>query len=211
MTTNEKKIYTYNLKRISNFEIELKRYCKTIKIGFLEGETRLIETQILKFEKVSANEVVEKRCKKESGIVMIYFGEIFFAKAPKYIKISKMSELLTNHKCRDCMRLSAKSDEEGGCQKVRDFPIKYIPKGTENQEEDASTRITKRDVIDSMRIEKYPFVTFAMESINTSAPEILITDCKNFRKYKIFFWKPKKWLVNSSHFFILVHIWGVFF
>lgn len=193
MTEKDKKSFTYDLVRKSNFEIELKRYCKIVQYRKnavpVTKSIELVEDQILKFEPITEEEIIKKRYKKESGIIMIFFGQLFYTKAPKYIKISKMDELLRGHLCRNCMKLSAKSDEEGGCKKVRDWPIKFNPRSIIDDEENPplQSKITKRDIIESMRIEKYPFLKFAMESINTTLPEILITDCNNFCKYPALF------------------------
>lgn len=188
METREKRSYTYECRRKSNLEIELKRYCRITRCynvaNLPRTEVELVETQILKFEEATQEEIVAKRCQKEPGIIMVYFGQLFFTKAPKYIKISRISEIYSNHKCAQCIRLSAKSDEQGGCQKVRDWPIKFIPNIIVDQEsEQGEARITKRDIINSMRIEKYPFVTFGMESINTNNPELLIAVCENYKKF----------------------------
>ena len=193
MTEMEKKTFTYDLVRKSNFEIELKRYCKVVQYKKNDfpviKNNELVEDQILKFEPITKEEIISKRYRKETGIVMIFFGQLFYTKAPKYIRISKMAELMQGHLCRKCMRLSAKSDEERGCQKVRDWPIKFNPRSIIDDEENPTlqSKITKRDIIESMRIEKYPFLKFAMESINTTLPEILITDCNNFCKYPSLF------------------------
>ena len=94
MTEKDKKSFTYDLVRKSNFEIELKRYCKIVQYRKnavpVTKSIELVEDQILKFEPITEEEIIKKRYKKESGIIMIFFGQLFYTKAPKYIKISKM-------------------------------------------------------------------------------------------------------------------------
>lgn len=163
----------YRLVRVSDFVLRCNVYWVTNKrsnLGYLgqEAKKELIETQEIFFTKASPEEIIRKRVNNESGIVMVFEGETYFANAPRKARIETLEEVKL-HKCRNCMRLSAKPDAEGGCAKVRDLPI--------------SLQDTERSIRNKMRIEKYAFITEGMESVNTVDMETLVIQCEHFEPF----------------------------
>ena len=125
---------------------------------------KLVNVQKIIFEKVSQKEIICKRREGISGIVMVNEGQLYFAPVTKKTKIP-MSEQVMLHKCANCERISAQPDPFG-CQKIRDLPIQG-----------------KRIKPDSMRIEKYPFVLYGLETVNTKEITTLIYECANYKKW----------------------------
>lgn len=186
----ERKTKRSTLSWVSSLELEWNEYEITYisssdifhKEVIKSQSEKLLNAVRIQFEEISEREMIEKRI-KETGIVMVKQGKIYFANTPEKIRINILKEL-QHHKCRTCERLSAKPDHLGGCAKVRDRSIKYLPKTLEQlNEEHSKKQVARRDIIDSMRIEKYPFITEAIETVNTVDAETIVIRCKNYRKF----------------------------
>lgn len=110
------------------------------------------------FNKVTAKEVESYR---ESGVPCFLLkveGELSLAIIPDSINFTA-SNMLGEHLCsaakRECSRLSAASDENGGCAKVREY---------------------------ASCIEKYPWITSGYETFNTKHDSFIVAKCLHYKK-----------------------------
>jgi len=115
------------------------------------------ETTKLSFplKEVTIGELYIARCGKIPGFVLKEGERYFYTKIPA--KLNFVSLSIGEHKCgKECLHLSALSDEEGGCEKVRDIRNKMI--------------------------EKYPFIVRGYETFNTKHDSFRVLECKNYQK-----------------------------
>lgn len=107
---------------------------------------------------VTPEELDEYRKKGVSSFVLKMEGRLFHATIPGNISFVS-STILGPHKCaiagHECHRLSAASDEEGGCEKVRNR---------------------------SNYIERYPWITTGYETFNTKHDAFIVVNCLNYEK-----------------------------
>lgn len=163
----------YRLVWVNKLTFNLNRYSvlnRKSHMGYLSNSAKiqLMDSQEIKFAKTTREEIVEKRLNKEIGVVMVVDGETYFANIHEKARLETLLEAKL-HKCGCCKRLSAKTDECGGCAKVRDYPI---------EEYETVTSIQNK-----MRIEKYPFITEGLDAMNTTHRETLILECEHFEKF----------------------------
>ena len=98
------------------------------------------------------------RREKKPSFVLKVDGKLYYARIPDNISFVS-SDILGAHKCSDahgCNRLSAASDEDGGCAKVRNR---------------------------SNYIERYPWITSGYETFNTKHDSFVVTNCLHYEKY----------------------------
>ena len=86
---------------------------------------------------------------------------------------------LGEHLCKDCNRLSAADDMDGGCAKVRNF---------------------------SKCIEMYPWITDGIETFNTKHDAFIVFKCKHFRKDKQSSKKPSVMALSQLKLGLAQHI-----
>ena len=98
---------------------------------------------------------------RKSGIpsfVLKVEGKLYYTSIPSDLNLVG-SSILGEHQCavvgHECKRLSAASDEHGGCAKVRDC---------------------------CQRIERYPWITKGYETFNTSNNCFLVVQCEHYEK-----------------------------
>jgi len=124
-------------------------------------------------------------------------GVFYVANLPKDAEIVASQFLYKyDHSCNFCNRCSAASDKKGGCAKVRDFHWKVNAKNsglfnlvlsqkdfpTPQQYEDYKDSRKKdfiKSILESRRIEKYPFLDSAIEGINLKRDFFFIMRCNN--------------------------------
>lgn len=96
------------------------------------------------------------RSSEAAGFVLKVDGKFYYTKIPKNSNFSPFP-FIGEHKCstvgHECRRLSAKSDEQGGCAKVRD---RY------------------------KCIENYPWITKGYETFNTFVESFVVIDCLHY-------------------------------
>lgn len=113
----------------------------------------------LEFEltEVTEKELEYYRLNEIPSFVLKIDGKLLYTSIPDDINFL-MSDMLGNHKCahknKTCKRLSAASDENGGCQKVRNT---------------------------SRCIEKYPWITVGYESFNTKVDAFVVIECQKYQ------------------------------
>lgn len=85
-------------------------------------------------------------------------GKLFYSEIPDDISFVS-STIIGPHKCamsgRECRRLSAASDEDGGCERIRDL---------------------------CCNIENYPWITVGYETFNTKHDSFVVVNCLHYEK-----------------------------
>ena len=116
-----------------------------------------VSSQPMSFDlvKVTAEELLEYR-KETPCFVLKKFDSLYLAVIPQNISFVSCGSF-GEHKCGNCQRLSAASDAEGGCAKVRQR---------------------------SNFIERYPWITYGIETFNTQHDAFIVFQCKNFSKFR---------------------------
>lgn len=107
---------------------------------------------------VTPEMLADYRKKGISSFVLKVEGKLFYSAIPNNISFVS-STILGSHKCavagHECHRLSAASDEEGGCEKVRNC---------------------------SNYIERYPWITTGYETFNTKHDSFVVVNCLHYEK-----------------------------
>lgn len=176
-TSNETEIKINLSKELRNFVLEGKvlkadevtfegkrKYAinpKTQRASILVSERKNIkEINSISFELVEIEEEELKKMREE-GIpyfVLKEHGRLYFSEIPKNVTLTS-SKIWGEHKCaivgKECVRLSAKSDEEGGCEKVRNC---------------------------SKMIENYPWITIGYETVNTAEDCFGVIECRHYKR-----------------------------
>ena len=106
----------------------------------------------------TAEEIGNLRAKKCAAFIYKKNGALYYTKIPKSLSLLG-AKLLGNHLCAAdknvCSHLSAASDEDGGCEKVRNF---------------------------SQGIENFSFILTGYETINTITNAFTVSECINHVK-----------------------------
>ena len=112
-----------------------------------------------KLTEVTPEKLKEYRKNGTSSFVLKEDGILYHAEIPNNISFVS-SEILGPHRCakagHECHRLSAASDENGGCAKVRDM---------------------------STGIERYPWITAGYETFNTNHDVFCVVECHHYRPF----------------------------
>ena len=126
-------------------------------MGILTKDEVKREVEHLSFElkKVSEEELASYRIKKVPSFVAKVDGEIFYTKIPKSISFV-YAKMMGTHQCGFCNRLSAASDKEGGCAKVRNR---------------------------SRGIEKYPWIKTGYETFGTRQDSFVVINCERYQNF----------------------------
>lgn len=111
---------------------------------------------LYKLVKISVEDLAQKRKSKIAGLIFKINDAYFFTEIPSTMHFFSFDGC-GKHLCADCGRLSALSDAEGGCRKVRDA---------------------------RKRIERYTFVSFGYETFGTVQDVFVVFACNNFREVK---------------------------
>jgi len=123
---------------------------------------QLIEEKVENLEfaltEITTEELKEYRINKVPSFLLKVDGKLYYSKMPEDINLFSCN-LLGDHLCSHgnvtCKRLSAASDQDGGCAKVR-------------------SRSTK--------IEKYPWITTGYETFNTEHDSFIVIHCKHYKE-----------------------------
>ena len=123
------------------------------------------------FREIDEETLLSYRMSEKTGIVMKEGEKLFFSESDKNAKtlVRDIPHMCGKVGC-ECKRLSAASDENGGCAKVRDASLTLSERNNKIA--------TKR----SKRIEKYPFVECGFEMINNEDGFLVIAKCSNYEK-----------------------------
>ena len=119
---------------------------------------RISEWSFLEFIKVTPEELQKYRDNGTPSFVLKNNDELFYTSVPEDLNFS-VHNIVGAHKCaipwKECRRLSAATDEEGGCAKVRAY---------------------------ASYIERYPWITFGFETFNTINDSLVVGNCLHYEK-----------------------------
>lgn len=146
---------------------------KTLDFYFAEKEYHFPfkKISLQELEKLRTNQKYFNKLKREkkSLLVLKHYGLYFITQIPA--KLSLTSQTIGTHLCAKCNRCYASLDAKGGCAKVRDQCISvYLREG----------KSLEMAIQKSKRLEKYPFIDFGLEIINTVPDSFVVLDCKRF-------------------------------
>lgn len=128
-----------------------------------------------KLRKVTKEELFEIRLSYTPGIVFKDGKELYYAALPKENLTLTGEKSWLKHLCSSdyecCTRLSADPNPYG-CGMIRDRSFSYYKKYRKSKQIRYLCKI-------SMRIEKYPFITRALETFGMKEDSLKILECKN--------------------------------
>lgn len=128
---------------------------------------QIVCTENFVLSKIDVDSLFEARASGEPGFVLKCGSALYYTQISKKARFFSTSNLGT-HLCGRCKKMSALSDCQGGCRKVRDVSIVYA-----NSSNKALLRRSKR-------IEKYKFITLGFESFNTTQDAFIVLKCQNY-------------------------------
>ena len=152
------------------------------------------------FKKATEKEIMMMRLKRIPGVILRYNNSLYFSVLPRDTYFAANSITAVDHVCSFCDRCSAATDKNGGCAKVRERywksivniysnmlsstfstrqPIKDYSQSNKEEEKKAYIRVFN----ESKRVEKYPFISYALEGINLKRDFMVVIDCANFKAY----------------------------
>lgn len=141
----------FELKR--NFQADRSPFTVIAKNALNE----IIEDMSFDLSEVSVEELAAYRKTEIPSFVLKVEGKLYYSLIPDINFYSY--DLLGNHQCavvgHECNRLSAATDENGGCEKVRNF---------------------------SKEIEKYPWITIGYETFNTAHNSFVVVKCLHYEQ-----------------------------
>lgn len=119
----------------------------------------VIQTRSIPLNETTPEELSIIRCTNTPTFVLKRNGKLYSASVPYALNLFPY-KLLGNHKCsyqmHTCKRLSATSDEDGGCAKVREM---------------------------SHCIERYPWILSGYESFNTIHDIFIVDNCEHYENH----------------------------
>lgn len=124
-----------------------------IRENYLETKTKgkVIRLQL---KQISTSELTRLRESKKPGFVLKKDHNYYYADISQFKKYHIIVETNTSHKCANCRLLSAASDKDGGCAKVREF---------------------------SRFIENFEQITYGYETFNTSFDVFIVLKCNRWK------------------------------
>ncbi len=154
-------VKTLNVDRVSitwDVKYLLDHKGKPVKIVEKYQSDTQVKKMSFELVEVSPDELRTKR-KRFPSFVLKVDGKFFYASVPVDLNITP-NNILGPHKCAltgcECRRLSAASDSDGGCEKVRDD-------------------------FNSERIEKYPWITTGYQTLGTRHDCFVVIDCEHYK------------------------------
>ncbi|MBR3249677.1 MAG: hypothetical protein IKF83_03140 [Clostridia bacterium] len=124
------------------------------KITTIDDEVNTTEKFSFPLQEVSVAELASIREKNTPGFVLKKNSHYYYTEISAVKKHRVMPENVTSHMCASCRFLSAASDEDGGCAKVRAF---------------------------SRNIENFKYITFGFETFNTEADVFIVLNCLHWK------------------------------
>lgn len=135
---------------ITTFEVITNRALKVVSKRQIDAKVEHLSFPLIEVEPET---LTDYRRKRVPSFVLKVNGKFFYSKIQSDINLVS-STILGAHRCASidsvCNRLSAATDEEGGCEKVRDS---------------------------SNHIERYPWITMGYETFNTKYDTFLVVQC----------------------------------
>ena len=126
-----------------------------IKILAKDEVTREVKKLSFELKKVSKEELASYRVEGVSSFVVKVDEEFYHTAIPKTISFMS-AKIMGTHQCGFCNRLSAASDKDGGCAKVRNR---------------------------SKCIERYPWIKKGYETFNTRQDSFVVVECQRYQAF----------------------------
>lgn len=118
----------------------------------------MVEPMEFQLKEITREELIKYRREGISSFLLKLDGKLYYTSIPDNISFVS-STILGPHKCalagHECNRLSAASDEDGGCAKVRDR---------------------------AKCIERYPWITTGYETFCTKHDSFVVVECSHYEK-----------------------------
>ena len=149
------------IEELTNFSLEGKRlkaekhtstYITDPKNGLRKCLSDVCEPQVFELEEAMPETLKLCRENEIPYFVLKKDKKIFYTVLPSKVRILPSGALMGHH-CSSCHHLSAASDANGGCAKVREF---------------------------SLGIEKYPWIVKGYETVGTSGDVFIVQRCENY-------------------------------
>lgn len=150
-----------------------------------------------KLSEITLNDLYEYRRSRKPGFVLKYQNHYFFTPIPKHSRLMSQTFKLegfnistATHLCgKNCRRLSAAQDCDGGCAKIRDMTFDSLFKFENLSLEKA--------LQESGRIEKYDFISVGFEAFNAAHNCLFVVSCNRYIHKKVFPSQMSKILPNT--------------
>ncbi len=126
---------------------------------------------------VSKEELFELRASKKPGVVIKQMDHLYYTEVPFRFNLRNMRITHGNHLCGCCSRCSASREPGKGCLMIMERPIESYTLSN-------VSRIYLRNLKDSSRIEKYPFIMLGIESFNVHLNSCVIINCSTYTNSK---------------------------
>ena len=149
----ENKIYSVPISsKLKNVEFDGRESLELDEVVNFNSSNRKEQHLSFPLKEVTLEELQEARKTKIPYLVLKDYGKYYLAEI-RYDLVFVSSKILGAHLCSFCDHVSAASDEEGGCIKVRHF---------------------------SKCIEEYPFIELGYETFNTVSNIFVVPQCTHF-------------------------------
>ena len=133
-----------------------------------------------RLQQVNEKQLFQLRLSDKPSLVFKYGKQLWYTELPdEKIRFSAIERKQLSHRCSSeyecCKRLSADVDPIG-CASVRDESFGKYRKSPQNR----ASRCK-----DCMRIEKYSFITYGIETFNMVEDNLKVISCKNCTRSKV--------------------------
>jgi len=145
------------------------------------------------FKEVTRKAAAQMRLKNVPYCVLRLEDKIYIAILPKeYLKIPlQLRNDALAHRCDKCKFCHALPASKGGCEKVKDRLLEAITTQTleklkcdlQNKTTEEQKKIKSRfidSLNESMRLEKYPFITYGFETVHVPNEMLIVSTCSRF-------------------------------
>lgn len=158
MTKHEKKVRTTEV-FLDESPSELKLIATTTTVTFTaSGCTTASKDKIFPLRETTPTEIKLYRKLKIPTLILKMGDAFFLSEIPQNNNFS-FKPIFPEHRCavsgHECRRLSALDDKHGGCEKVRNY---------------------------ARFIERYPWITLAIETFGTSSDAFIVGECEHYEK-----------------------------
>lgn len=160
---------------------------------------KILQTENYVFEEVSQTEILKARLQNKKAIILTFRKKYYLALLPDDISLPQ-NFIRVEHLCSFCDRCSAALDENGGCPKVRDYTLfanihfhsiltsntsmeNTLPQKSLQEWKEKRKKAYLQAVKESKRLEKYPFITYGLETIHMKPNLFLVLKCNKFKEY----------------------------
>lgn len=145
------------------YEAQQERILETGRVNIISQNPIMQKgknTHVFELSEITVDKLIEYRKSERPSFVYKADNKYYYCQIPYQLNLVGTT-FLGQHLCgcvgHECNRLSAASDEDGGCAKVRGC---------------------------SRGIERYPWITKGYETFNTSTEAFIVLECEHYEKMK---------------------------